>query len=71
MFFYYAFFILQLLSFFLLAFWLWMFIDYLFNKALDSRSQVIWGLVFLLLPFGAILYYCLGRSEHKIRNASI
>lgn len=71
MFVYYGFFISQLLSFLLLAFWLWMFIDYLFNKALDSRSQVIWGLVFLLIPFGAILYYSLGRSKHKKCNASI
>jgi Phospholipase_D-nuclease N-terminal len=58
-------FVSQLLSFLLLAFWLWMFIDYLFSKALDSKSRIIWGFVLLLIPFGAIPYYCLGRSQHN------
>lgn len=61
-------FVSQLLSFLLLAFWLWMFVDYLFNKALDSRSMMIWGLVLLIIPFGAIPYYCLGRPQHKKLN---
>jgi hypothetical protein len=64
-------FVTQLLSFLLLAFWLWMFIDYLFNKALEGRSRLIWGLVLLIIPLGAIPYYFLGRSQHKKLNEQI
>jgi Phospholipase_D-nuclease N-terminal len=64
-------FVVQVLSFLLLVFWLWMLIDYLFNTALDSRSRMLWGFVLLLIPFGAIPYYCLGRSQYKKRNAHI
>ena len=45
------------------AFWLWMLIDALTNRALDSTMKIVWALVIFFFPFlGALIYLFVGRK---------
>ncbi len=45
------------------VFWIWMLIDALTNKALDSTMKIIWAVViFFLHILGALIYFFVGRK---------
>jgi len=46
------------------AFWVWMLIDALRNKALTDNEKLVWVLVIVFLHFlGAIIYFFVARSK--------
>jgi hypothetical protein len=46
------------------AFWLWMLIDALRNKALSDTEKLVWVLVIVFLHFlGALIYFFVARSK--------
>ena len=48
----------------LFAFWIWMLIDAIQNKALSSTEKMVWVLVIVFLHFlGALIYFFVGRSR--------
>ena len=47
-----------------LVFFIWMLIDCIQNKNLDSTKKIIWVLVILFVPLlGPLIYYFVGRSK--------
>ena len=48
----------------LFAFWVWMLIDALRNKALTDNEKLLWVLVIVFLHFlGALIYFFVARSK--------
>jgi hypothetical protein len=48
----------------LFAFWVWMLIDALRNKALTDNEKLVWVLVIVFLHFlGALIYFFVARSR--------
>jgi hypothetical protein len=46
------------------AFWLWMLVHAIGNKALTDGERIVWVLVIIFLPFlGSILYFFIGKSK--------
>lgn len=46
------------------AFWLWMLIHAIKNRALSDGERVVWVLVVIFLPFlGSVLYFLIGRPK--------
>jgi ABC-type uncharacterized transport system fused permease/ATPase subunit len=46
------------------AFWLWMLIHAVTNKALSDGEKIAWVLVILFLPFlGSLIYFIIGRPK--------
>jgi Phospholipase_D-nuclease N-terminal len=46
------------------VFWLWMLIDALTNRALDSTMKLVWALViFFLHILGALIYFFVARKS--------
>ena len=46
------------------AFWLWMLVHAIGNKALTDGERIVWVLVIILLPFlGSILYFFIGKPK--------
>lgn len=60
-----GFFVLILLAFLLTtAFWLWMLVDSINNRRLDSNERMIWAVaIFFTHLIGAILYFLLARNK--------
>ena len=47
-----------------LAFWLWMLVHAIGNKALSDGERIVWVLVIIFLPFlGSILYFFIGKPK--------
>jgi hypothetical protein len=46
------------------AFWLWMLVHAIGNKALTDGERIVWVLVIIFLPFlGSILYFFIGKPK--------
>jgi len=46
------------------AFWLWMLIHAINNKALSDGEKIAWVLVIIFLPFlGSVLYFFIGKPK--------
>jgi len=46
------------------AFWLWMLIHAIGNKALSDGEKIVWVLVIIFLPFlGSVLYFLIGKTK--------
>ncbi len=46
------------------AFWLWMLIHAIGNKALSDGERIVWVLVIIFLPFlGSVLYFFIGKPK--------
>jgi hypothetical protein len=46
------------------AFWLWMLVHAIQNKALSDGERIVWVLVIIFLPFlGSILYFFIGKPK--------
>jgi len=50
-------------------FWLWMLTDCVGNKSISGIQKIVWFLLifFTYLP-GAIAYFLIGHSTHKVAN---
>ena len=47
-----------------LIFWIWMLVDCIQNKSLDSNKRLIWVLVIIFLyALGGLIYYFVGRNQ--------
>jgi len=48
------------------AFWIWMLINAITNKALSTGERIVWVLVVVFLNFlGALIYFFVGRSRSE------
>jgi len=48
----------------LFAFWIWMLIDAITNKGLESTEKIVWVLVIIFLhALGALIYFLVGRPK--------
>ena len=46
------------------AFWVWMLVHAITNKALADGEKIVWVLVIVFLPLlGSILYFFIGRPR--------
>ena len=46
------------------AFWIWMLVHAITNKALGDGEKIVWVLVIVFLPLlGSILYFFIGRPR--------
>ena len=46
------------------AFWLWMLVHAINNKALSDGEKIAWVLVIIFLPFlGSVLYFLIGKPK--------
>jgi hypothetical protein len=53
----------------LFAFWIWMLVHCLQNKALDSNEKLVWVLVIVFTHFlGAVIYFFVGRTKRLPPN---
>jgi len=47
--------------------WMWMLIDCLTNKELDSNEKLVWTLVIVFTHMiGAIIYFFVGRKKKRL-----
>lgn len=57
---------LGLLGLLAFVFWIWMLIDCIQNKSLESNEKIIWALVIIFLHFlGALIYFFVTRSRAR------
>jgi hypothetical protein len=47
-------------------FWLWMLFDAITSTSLDGTAKVVWILVILFIPCGALIYFFAGRRRGVI-----
>jgi Phospholipase_D-nuclease N-terminal len=56
--------IYSIISLLMFVFIIWMLIDCIQNKSLDSTMKLVWILVILFLPvIGSLIYYFVGRGK--------
>ena len=56
--------ITALISLACFAFWVWMLVHAIGNKALSDGEKIVWVLVIIFLPFlGSILYFFIGKPK--------
>ena len=50
----------------LMIFWIWMLVDAIQNRGIDTGERIAWVIAILLLHFvGSVLYFFIGRPKRK------